>query len=170
MEYKRNAEKIVEFLELNAIDEIVTPCPGCYRTLKDIKKTVKVVHTVEKFAELIDKLNVAKLSCTVTYHDPCELGRFCGIFDAPRKVLETISNFVEMNENRFESNCCGAGGALLAVAPHISERIALTRIDDALNTGAEILATACPYCEIQLKSVAKGRIKVRNIADLIKIV
>ncbi len=155
-EFERVAtDNINQINELN-IDTLVTSCAGCYKTLKEdypkvAKLNFEVLHTVEYLHRLIDegKLEfVNPVNKKVTYHDPCHLGRIAGVFDSPRKILESIPGleFVEMDRHEEYSRCCGAGGGVKAGFPDLQSKMALRRIEEAESTGAEELISACPFC------------------------
>jgi Fe-S oxidoreductase len=171
------SEQLLNYVDKENIKEIITACPGCYTTIKDymensrLSSKVQVVHATERIAERLEELINKRNGCErlfgkVTYHDPCHLGRLGGIFDAPRKILRCLcEEVVEMEHNRYDSNCCGAGGGLKASFRGLSEDIGKKRIAEAKRTGAEILATACSLCELQFKSI--GGIEVRNVFELL---
>jgi Fe-S oxidoreductase len=123
---------------------------------------------VEKLADDVKsgKLRLKKKFGKITYHDPCHLGRLGGVFDAPRLILSNAGELVEMRHNRFESQCCGAGGGVRAAYPKVAEKIAKKRIQEAKDSGAGLLVTACPFCEGMLKSV--GGIDVKDIAEIVE--
>ena len=144
---------------------IVTGCPGCYRGIKRYEKYVdkfdfEVMHTTELLAELIhnDKLEMKKdfkdKNKPLVYHDPCELGRISdfeghAIYEEPRFALESVPNLGKVQEfssYKRNSACCGGGGGLKAVDYDLSARITLTKVDDAINIGANSIASACPNC------------------------
>ena len=111
---------------------------------------------------------------TVTYHDPCYLGRHNGIYDAPRRVLRSIPELklVEMPRSREDSFCCGGGGCGVWGDHPAEERFGVLRINEALGTGADVIATACPYCTLMLEGAVKvlgveDRIEVRDVAELL---
>jgi Fe-S oxidoreductase len=170
-------EQFLDYVEKNMINEIITTCPGCYSTIKDsleksgVGSKVHVVHATEKIAERLEEFihkrnDNERLFAKVTYHDPCHLGRLGGIFEAPRRILRCLcEEVVEMEHNRYDSHCCGAGGGLMASFRNLSEDIGKKRIEEAKKTGAEILATACPFCELQFKSL--GGIEVKNVFELL---
>jgi heterodisulfide reductase subunit D len=89
---------------------------------------------------------------TVTYHDPCHLGRHVGVFEEPRKVLKSMPGvkLVEMERNRNEQRCCGAGGGVKAGIPDLALGVAKDRMGDAKATGAEVLISTCPFCRRNL--------------------
>jgi Fe-S oxidoreductase len=117
---------------------------------------------------------VQNLPLTVTYHDPCYLGRHNGIYEAPRQVLVRIPGLVmvEMASSRQDSLCCGGGGANGWRTDPASRRFGRRRIEEALGAGAQIMATACPYCVRMLADAAKrlgvgDRLAVMDIAQLL---
>jgi len=170
-EYDELTERFLKYLDENGIKEIITACPGCYTTIKEkLDKhgsKIKVRHVIQKLVEMLEKhkLTVKKLIGKVTYHDPCHLGRLEGLIEEPREILRQISDFVEMPNYGYDSNCCGAGGGVRAAFPELSFKIGRKRIEEAKATGAEILVTTCPFCEGQFKTI--GGIKVMNIVDAI---
>ena len=96
-----------------------------------------------------DKLAFKKpLEKTITYHDPCELGRLSGIFEPPRKILENIPGvtFEELSNNKLNCNCCGNGGGISSLEPEMAMNISLKKIDEILDTNAELLVSSCPNC------------------------
>jgi heterodisulfide reductase subunit D len=159
---------------------MVTSCAGCFKTIKeDYPKTgklnFKVLHTVEFIIELIQagKLNLKnEVKLKVTYHDPCHLGRHSGVYDAPRKLLTMIPGIelVEMERNRENSRCCGAGGGLKSGYPDIQNKISQTRIKEAEATGATELVSACPFCYQGLQvgiQALESKLTMRDITDLV---
>jgi len=141
---------------------IVTPCGGCSKTLKhDYPKwakrlgkpfTAKVVHFSELYVELLrdGRLKPVKpIDKTVTFHDPCHVGRSQGLFDEPREILASIPGlkFIEMPNSRENSRCCGAGGGVKANYPDMAAGIARDRVKEAMDTGADTLVTMCPFCQ-----------------------
>jgi heterodisulfide reductase subunit D len=145
---------------------IVTPCPSCYHTLSQCyprwlgeAMDVRVLHGVEYLEELAGSLRplLKPLPLRITYHDPCDLGRLSGIYEIPRRLLRLIPGLqlVEMAENHDQSLCCGGGGDVEMVNPHLAEAIAAKRLAQALDTGAEAIATACPQCKRALSAAAR---------------
>ena len=155
-------------------ETIITSCAGCYKTFKKDYKEIlgvelDVVHTSQLFNDLIKnkKIEPIFLDKTVTYHDPCHLGRHLEEYDAPREILDEISNLVEMERNKEKSRCCGAGGGVKAAFPEITENIAKMRIKDAEDIEAEILVTSCPFCILNLRSVSKDSSKILDLSEII---
>lgn len=133
---------------------ILTSCAGCYKTLKDDYENINVIHISQLLNNLIDenKLNFKKTDLTVTYHDSCHLGRHSQIFDDPRSVIKTIADLDEMENILENSLCCGAGGGVKSAYPEIAEHMAESRLNQAKNTNAELLITACPFCKLNLEN------------------
>ena len=137
---------------------ILTSCAGCYKTLKeDYKKylgvDLKVIHISQLLEQLIkeNKINLkGNKDLNVTYHDSCHLGRHAGEYEAPRNVINSISNLVEMENNREKARCCGSGGGVKSAYGDLSNSISDLRIREAKETEADLLVSACPFCELNL--------------------
>jgi Fe-S oxidoreductase len=141
----------------------------------------KVRHYTQFFNEMIDKGQlklVSNVSKKVTYHDPCYLGRRSDVYDEPRKLIKTIPGveLVEMDKCREDSDCCGMGGGRMWMEPPetlvSSQAIANNRVRQALDTGAEILLTACPFCNITLNDAVKslGKEDVIQVMDITELI
>jgi len=167
------------FLEAG-VSKILTLSPHCLHSFKNnyesLKKIAKV-HSTELLDELIQQGSlkpVNSLGLQVTYHDPCYLGRHSSIYDAPRRILEALPGVTlkEMQNNRERSFCCGGGGGGPWKGRIGKESLGEMRIKEAMGTGAEVIATACPYClrllnEAIAKLGAGHRIKGQDIAELL---
>ena len=137
---------------------ILTSCAGCYKTLKeDYKKylsvELKVIHISQLLEQLIKENKISikgKDNLNVTYHDSCHLGRHAGEYEAPRNVINSISNLVEMENIKEKSRCCGSGGGVKSAYGELSDSIANLRIKEAEETGADLLVSACPFCKLNL--------------------
>lgn len=142
--------------------QIVTPCGGCSKTLKHdyplwARKLgkpfdVEVLHFSEVYVRLIRQGRLKPFKAvekTVTFHDPCHVGRSQGLFGEPREILAAIPGvrLVEMPNNREQSRCCGAGGGVKANYPQMAAEIARGRVNEAIATGADMLVTMCPFCQ-----------------------
>ncbi len=174
-------DNIKTFNELG-IKTLVTPCAHCYNTFVNEyvelgELNFEVLHTVQLFDRLIAERKIKLVGLpreVVTYHDPCDLGRKSGVYDAPRQLLNNIKGVElrEMERMKDQTWCCGAGGGLLEAYPDQAGWAARERIKEArTTTGAETLVTACPWCEYSLKNAAEAtgaRIKINNIAEIIQ--
>jgi len=173
-------EMNLEMFKQFPIKQIITTSPHCYNTFKNeyLELTVDVKHYAQVVSDLIKKKKLKftrKLEKTVTYHDPCFLGRQNQIFDEPRAILKSIPgiNFVELDRARERALCCEGGGGRMWIEAHeATERTATIRVQDALDHGAEILATACPFCILTLEDAVKNmgvedKIKVCDIMELV---
>lgn len=147
-------------------------CPGCYKTFKLEYPKIRnfdfeVLHILEFLKDF--ELDV-KTDKKVTYHDPCDLGRYLNIYDEPRDVINKFAkNFVEMERSREKSTCCGAGGGVRAVFPKLSVDISKNRVNEA-DEVADILLTECPACLHNLRNAKKRRhkIEIYSIAEYIQ--
>lgn len=173
-------QNIAMFKEYN-IKKIVTACPHCYNSFKNeytrYGADFQAVHYTQLIAELIKggrlKLNT-KISSAFTYHDPCYLGRYNAGYSAPREIINVLSGATlrEMERSRNRSFCCGGGGGHTWMEEQTGTRVNVNRLAQVLQTGADTVVTACPYClqmmeeGIERKEV-KERLKARDIAELV---
>ena len=146
-------EQIQKNTEVLSGEVILTSCAGCYKTLKQDYDNLDVIHISQFLSQLIDekKLEFNKNDLNVTYHDSCHLGRHCNIFGEPRNVISKLANLIEMENNHENSLCCGAGGGVKSAYPEIASQMADSRISQAIDTGADLLITPCPFCKLNLK-------------------
>ncbi|MEM3550406.1 MAG: (Fe-S)-binding protein [Candidatus Bathyarchaeia archaeon] len=164
----------------NSLDAkiLVTPDPHAYNAFKRYYPKIgsldmEVFHITEFVNNLIEdgKIVVREIPKMIaTYHDPCNLGRICGVYDAPRRIITAIKGleFREMNRNRNYSWCCGAGGGIMAAYPEFMNWTAGKRMEEVRLTGASTLITACPWCEYAFKtSCSDQTIRVQNIIELL---
>jgi heterodisulfide reductase subunit D len=173
----------VEHMRALGIPRMVTTCPSCYHMWHHSYPEIigeplgfEVVHAVEVLADLVEggQLDLVEPRRTgvVTYHDPCDLGRKSGIFDAPREVLHRVPGytFVEMQQSREHALCCGGGGDLETFDPDLVQEVAAQRIAQAVEVGATVLVSACPQCVRTLSKAArtnKVRVRVMDITQFV---
>ncbi len=177
--FERLKNNNLEYFRSQSVAKIITLSPHCLSSFKkDYAEDYDVVHFSELMAKLLKggKLIPKKDfgGVKVTYHDPCYLGRHSSVYDAPRDVLKAIPglNFVEMERSREQSMCCGGGGGGLWMEKMKGERLSDLRIEEALATGASILATACPYCITMFEDSVRTlnvdeQIKVKDVTELL---
>ena len=181
--YNQLAQRNVETLRAAQPKLIVTTCPHCMNAIgneyRQLGGDFKVVHHTELLASLMDegKLKAAPADASVTYHDPCYLGRHNGVYDAPRNLLRVLSNdFVELPRNRENSFCCGAGGAQFWKEEEPGpEKVPANRFREVEKRLAprkenKVLAVGCPFCKTMLNATpekAEGGIEIRDVAELL---
>ena len=156
----------IEALDGLGVRKIITQCPHCFNTLKNeypqLGGNYEVVHHSELLMELIadGRLSMAGASLAerVTYHDSCYLGRHNDVYLAPRKVIGSLGgiDIVEMPRNGTKGMCCGAGGARMWMEETIGKKVNVERAQEAIATGAERIAVACPYCYVMMDDGVKG--------------
>ncbi len=173
----------VEQVRALGVPRVVTTCPSCYHMWHHTYPEVlgeplgfEVVHAVEVLAELVTEgalaLTEPRRTGVVTYHDPCDLGRKSGIFDAPREVLRRVPGytFVEMQQSREHALCCGGGGNLETFDAELVQDVAARRVAQAAEVGANVLVSACPQCVRTLSKAARAqRLRIR-VLDLTQFV
>ena len=155
-EHQRVFKENIDLFNSLGIETLISSCSGCFKTImQDYPRVAplnfEVLHTVEFLTRLLKQGKLRfphPVNRTVTFHDPCHLGRATGGFDAPRMIMEAIPGLklVEMPRNREYSRCCGAGGGLKAGYPDIQNKMAQMRVREAEETGAEYLVSCCPFC------------------------
>jgi len=169
------AKKNIELFKKSGIKKIITSCAGCYRTLKkdygERLENIEILHTVEFLDDLLNQGNVSikKLDINTTYHDPCHIGRHMEVYDAPRRILNKISNFIEIKTNRDGAMCCGAGGGVRKGFPELSLEMAKNRIKEAEDTGAQYLVSTCPFCYRNLSDAIESLNSDIKMVDLVEL-
>ena len=180
--FKRLARENIKTFIDNGVRKILVSSPHCYHTFKneypDFRVDFEVIHITEYLWELLDKGRLrisADYARTVAYHDPCYLGRHNGIFDPPREILKKVPglDLREMPESLMDSLCCGGGGGRIWMETPKEERFSDLRLAQAMDLGAEVLVTACPYCitnfEDSRLNLEDGRdIEIRDITEIIR--
>src|SRR6478609_2076632 len=164
----------IETLDGLGVKKIITQCPHCFNTLKNeypqLDGHYEVVHHSELLMQLISdgRLSMAGASLAerVTYHDSCYLGRHNDVYLAPRKVIGSLAgiDIVEMPRNGTRGMCCGAGGARMWMEETIGKKVNTERAQEAIATGAERIAVACPFCYVMMDDGVKGEGKDEEVA------
>ena len=182
--FQMMAYQNIQILNGYGIKKIVTACPHCFNTLKneypELGGNYEVIHHATFLQQLLDegkivmKENGIFKGKKITYHDSCYLGRANNIYEAPRKVLEALDvELVEMKRCRSNGLCCGAGGAQMFKEEEKGDvRINIERSNEAIATGAGIIAAACPFCNTMMSDGVKNSnkeedVQVLDIAELI---
>jgi Fe-S oxidoreductase len=159
------------FLDRFKASEMVAFCPSCALFLEEEYK-FPVRHVIQAILEHLDEKEIPPAGKVVTYHDPCDLSRGLKITEEPREILKKLGYaVVEMKHNRSRSRCCGGGGGILTSDLEMSADISHSRILEALDTGADLVVTACPTCEQVLRKAASSiedrKIAVKELSDLV---
>jgi len=171
-------KKVLRMVENTGASTIVFSCPGCYRTFALDYPAVlgeplgyELKHISQYLLEIDELKFVKPLDITVTYHDPCHLGRHLGVFEAPRQLLNRIPKvqLVEMERKKTTSFCCGAGGGVRGAFPDISLSIAGERVREASATGANVIASACPFCKRNLQDAAAQLFPLLKVCDIVEL-
>ncbi|MBL0746901.1 heterodisulfide reductase-related iron-sulfur binding cluster [Nocardioides baculatus] len=183
------AQQNVETFKEYKVKKVVSTCAHCFNTLKNEYKDfgieLEVVHHTQLLNRLVregkltpvkDGAGAAKRS--ITYHDPCYLGRHNQVYSPPRELLEILpgAEFVEMERNSERSFCCGAGGARMWMEENLGERINMNRTREAVGTGADQIAVGCPFCRVMLSDgltsqqasgEAREEVEVLDVAQML---
>lgn len=169
------AENNLETLKQSKVKKIVSICPHCVRTIgtdwKEYGEAPPIEHHSEFLARHLDQLP-AKTSSgeTIVYHDPCYLGRYRGVYDAPRSVAARFGKVIDPPRARERSFCCGAGGGLAFLGEEKGDRVSVTRAKELVAMGTTVVGAACPFCNTMfrdaLSSISKTPPRLMDIAQI----
>ncbi|MBO9637740.1 MAG: (Fe-S)-binding protein [Siphonobacter aquaeclarae] len=181
--FQMQAVANIEVLNMYGVKKIVTACPHCFNTLKneypDLGGNYEVIHHSTFLQQLIDdgRLKIqggAFKGRKITYHDSCYLGRANDVYEAPRAIITALdADLTEMKRSRKNGLCCGAGGGQMFKEPEPGKKdVNVERIEEALGTGAETVAVACPFCMVMMTDGVKNKekedtVKVFDLAELV---
>jgi len=177
--YQSLAMENVELINGYGVKRIVTTCPHCYNTLQKDYRDLELAAEVETYTVFLEqlitsgKLKIRSEGLDCTYHDSCYLGRHNDIYDAPRALITAAGGTIrEMGRSRSEGFCCSAGGGRIMAEEKIGERINIRRVNMAMDTGAGVLVSNCPFCLTMFEDGVKGagvedKLKPKDIAELL---
>ncbi len=173
-------EMNIELFNSKNVKKIITFCPHCFNTLKNeyaqFGGKFEVIHSSQLLADLIEqgKLKIKRNGKKITFHDSCYLGRYNGIYQEPRKVLNALTEngIIELSRNHERSFCCGAGGGRMWLEETIGDRINHLRANEVAESGAQVVASSCPYCLTMLSDGLKDLGKDEQVQsyDIIELV
>ncbi len=170
------ATDTMERIKEKGFAEVVTSCPGCYKTMvNDYKKYFGsppfMVEHISQFlykrAALLEN-HLKPMRLKVAYHDPCHLGRHMGVYEEPRKVIKLVPgvDLIEFKQNRDKSACCGSGGGVRSTLPELSLEVSKTVLAEMPEV--DLLVTSCPFCNYNLREGRKGaRLKIWDLPEFI---
>ncbi|MFH0978524.1 MAG: (Fe-S)-binding protein [Candidatus Woesearchaeota archaeon] len=170
------AKKNLAVFKEHSVQKIITACPACYKMFsKEYPRMLKSWDIeVEHITQIIEKAiksgkyKPAKKDFVVTYHDPCHLGRHCGIYDSPREIIKsTGANLKEMRLNKEMAFCCGAGSGVKSNYPELANSAGKERIKMAKETKAKCLVTTCPMCFYNLKENSED-LEVMELSEFLE--
>ena len=183
------AQQNVETFKEYQVKKVVSTCAHCFNTLKNEYKDfgieLEVVHHTQLLNRLVREGRLTPVTDgagaqkrTITYHDPCYIGRHNGVYSPPRELLQVLpgADFVEMPRNSERSFCCGAGGARMWMEENLGTRINDSRTTEAVATGADQIAVGCPFCRVMLsdgltaaidKGEAREEVEVLDVAQML---
>jgi heterodisulfide reductase subunit D len=177
-EAERLADLNLQLFKQKNVKTIVTNCPGCHRMFKKylkFKAGFEILHVSQYFLRLLEAGRLRpkgfEREVTITYHDPCDLGRRAGIYEEPRRVIASIPNvnLVEMAYNRERAICCGAGGGVGASNRSLALKMSKLIIEQAEMVKAQILVTGCPLCKRFITEAVKDQDRL-NVMELTEFV
>jgi Fe-S oxidoreductase len=168
-DYENLKRKNIGLMDKYGIGKIITPCAACCKMLlKDYnlkKEGIEVQHITQVINEKIGRIKRVKNE-KATYHDPCHLGRHCGIYEEPRNILKAIGfDIKEFGKNRENAVCCGAGAGVKANFPEIADKIAEKKLKECKT---KTLVTACPLCYLHFKENSLKNLEVRELSQVVK--
>jgi Fe-S oxidoreductase len=177
--HEDRAEQNLQAILSTGANTVITACPYCFRTFKNHPRYERLKTNQIEFIHLVQFLKDRDFGVTtekrLTYHDPCDLGRHSGLYEEPREIIKKLSShFVEMDHQRVDSLCCGAGGGMRGAYPANSIALARFRLEEAIACGADVLLTSCNSCvnnlsnaKMRYSRLRKHPLEIYNIPEFI---
>jgi heterodisulfide reductase subunit D len=179
-EAREMAKNVVKTISDSGVSQVIAPCSGCYNAFKHLYPErlgvefdgIEILHSSQYLANNIKNLTLEN-PMTITYHDPCTLGRHAGIYEEPRKVLQSIEGltFLELDKNRELTTCCGGGGGLPSLKPNLALDVAASKLKrEIIPMNVDALVTSCPMCAMNFKYASikkKIPIKVYDLSEIV---
>jgi glycolate oxidase len=176
---KECAEKILNQLKEDTPENIITSCAGCFYAFKKVYKSLginlpfNVLHTSQIFEKILsnERFSIKPLRKTILWHDPCDLGRHCNVYDPPRKVLRNIPEMklIEPFLTKQHNVCCGAGGGLWMYDEKLTINVSHQKLIETVPSNLDSIVTGCPSCILNLRNAARQIRKNLQIFDLSEI-
>ena len=172
---RENIETLKEVFGARGVKKVVVTCPHCFTTIgRDYGQQgfdLQPIHHTQLLNELVKNKKLVPVPPTqtksITYHDPCYLGRHNQIYQPPRELLESTGvTITEMPRNQERAFCCGAGGGRMWQEEKLGSRINMNRVDEAINTGAQEIAVGCPFCRVMISDGVTGRAADVEVLDV----
>ena len=172
---RENIETLREVFGARGVKKVVVTCPHCFTTIgRDYGQQgfdLQPIHHTQLLNELVKNKKLVPVPPTqtksITYHDPCYLGRHNQIYQPPRELLESTGvTITEMPRNQERAFCCGAGGGRMWQEEKLGSRINMNRVDEAINTGAQEIAVGCPFCRVMISDGVTGRAADVEVLDV----
>ena len=173
--FREFMEHNIQAVKNKGASRIMFACPSCYQMWREhYPRDMEIVHASQYLMELVKegKVPLKQLDLTVTYHDPCDLGRGAREFEAPRAVIRSIPGvkFIELPRNREDCQCCGGGGNLEMIDAKLSAEIARRKIEEVLSTGAQAVVTSCQQCVRTMTTYVKRNKIPLQVLDITQLV
>ena len=179
--FEQLAKENVENLNRHEVKTVITACPHCFNTFKNeypqYGGRFEVYHHSEYLAKLVDEGKLKPLPSSdrkITFHDPCYLGRQNGVYEAPRQLIQISARTgaIEMERSRNKSFCCGGGGGMSFIEEPPDKRVNQERAQEAIDTGADVLAVGCPFCMTMMEDGINARrgerdVRVLDVSELL---
>ena len=162
-------------VQAKGAEKLIFACPSCYQTWREYyPRGVDIAHGSQFLLQLVkeNRVPLKALPMTVTYHDPCDLGRGARVFDEPRELIRSIPGIrlVELPQNREACNCCGGGGNLEMVDAELSKKIAGNKIEEIIGTGAQAVVTSCQQCVRTMTAFVRRNKISLEVLDIVQLV